>query len=322
MRYIALTIFSLLLAVALSVAAPSAAQGWPDDFDDPPPLNWDRQGRLTVLLLGIDRRPSDDAPPGMARTDVIIVASLYPAQGTLSLLHVPRDLFMPLNISDPRSDMVRVNALMRHGEQAQPGYGIYWLIDTVADNLQIGIDRYVLVDFEAFITLIDALGGLEITTGYPIYDAEFPDMNYGYDPFVLPAGDHVLSGYDALRFARTRRQDNDYVRGARQMQVIEAIHAQLTRSGALPNLLRATPDLFRSLRDNVQTDIALADIAQIAYTAVLIPPENIITGTLSREYTMSTFTRDGQRVNTPHPNLIPALMSDIFGADYWLSTAQ
>lgn len=320
MRYIALTIFSLIMMAALSVPA-SSAQEWPDGIDDAPALNWDGTSRLTIALLGIDRRPADDAPRGMARADVIIIASLYPEQATLSLMHVPRDLFMPLNPTDPLSEMVRVNTLMRHGEQLQPGYGVDWLVGTLADNLQIAIDRYVLVDFEAFIALIDALGGLEISTGYPIYDPEFPDMNYGYDPFVLPAGDHVLSGYDALRFARTRRQDNDYVRGARQMQVLESIHAQLTRTNALPRLLRATPDLLRSLRDNVQTDIALADIAQIAYTAVLIPPENIITGTLSREYTMSTFTRNGQRVNTPHPNLIPALMSDIFGADYWMSSS-
>ncbi len=274
-------------------------------------LVWDGQSRLTALILGLDRRPAEGNRI-LTRTDVIIIASIYPAQGTISLLHVPRDVFM--NIPDT-SDFVQVNTLLQDGERIMEGYGPYWVADVLQYNLGIYIDRYLMVDFNAFINIVDAMGGITITTGYPISDTSFPDMNYGYDPFILPAGTHQMNGYNALRFARTRHQDNDYVRGERQIQVLEAVIQRLQEPGVLPRLALEGPNLLRTLNRNVYTDILLEDALTLARYAILIPPENILSSTLEREYTMDTIV-DRRRVVVPNPNSVHRLMLTVFGPDY------
>jgi LCP family protein required for cell wall assembly len=294
-------------------SAPSQAQS-DDDLQDSfglRDLAWDGQSRLTAVILGLDRRPAE-GDSILTRTDVIIVASIYPAQGTISLLHIPRDVYM--NIPNT-SDFIQVNTLLQDGDAMMEGYGPYWVADVLQYNLGIYIDRYVMVDFEAFITIVDALGGISITTGYPISDTSFPDMNYGYDPFVLPAGTHQLNGYNALRFARTRHQDNDYVRGSRQIQVLEAILDRLQEPGILPRLIVESPNLLRSVNQNVYTDIWLEDAFTLARYAILIPRENVLSSTLEREYTMDTIV-NGRRVVIPNPSSVHRLMLTVFGADY------
>ena len=68
-------------------------------------------------------------------------------------------------------------------------YGPRLLQQTVSWNLGMRIHNYVLIDFQAVIDIVDHLGGIEVTIDYTINDQRYPDMNYGYDPFYLPAGD-------------------------------------------------------------------------------------------------------------------------------------
>jgi LCP family protein required for cell wall assembly len=275
-------------------------------------LGWDGESRLTAIILGLDRRPSEGQ--ALTRTDTIIVASIYPAEERISLFHIPRDTY--LKLPDVRNtgtvEYIQANTVLMRGESMQEDYGPYWVADVVACNFGIYVDRYVLLDFEAFIELIDAMGGLEITTLFPISDRTFPDMNYRYDPFYLSAGEHLLSGYDALRYARTRHQDNDLVRGDRQIEVLEAIYDQIKRPETFNRLLQQAPDLLRSLRNHVETDIMLKDVPQILQQALLIPRENITSNTLESAYTMQTI-QAGRNVVIPNPQTITQLMQEVFG---------
>jgi LCP family protein required for cell wall assembly len=85
-------------------------------------------------------------------------------------------------------------------------------VDTIQYNLGVRVDYYVLVEFDAFITLVDEIGGIDINVPYEIYDPEYPDMNYGYDPLYIPAGFQHMDGELALKYARTRHGDNDFER--------------------------------------------------------------------------------------------------------------
>ena len=96
-------------------------------------------------------------------------------------------------------------------------------MQTVQYNLGIPVTHYVVVSFEAVIGLINAMDGIDVDVPVAIDDPEYPDMNYGFDPLVIPAGLQHMDGMLALKYARTRHQGTDYDRANRQQQVLLAI---------------------------------------------------------------------------------------------------
>jgi LCP family protein required for cell wall assembly len=310
-RIITTLIILCCLLPVLSVNAQSSPDDPIQDSFGLRELGWDGESRLTAVILGLDRRPSEGS--ALTRTDTIIIVSIYPAEEQITLFHIPRDTFLKLPVQGRTSgEYAQANTVLMQGEEMQENYGPYWVGDVVACNFGVYVDRYVLLDFEAFIDLIDAMGGLEITTLFPISDSTFPDMNYRYDPFYLSAGEHVLNGYNALRYARTRHQDNDLVRGDRQIEVLEAIFDQIQQPDVLARLMTQAPDLLRSLRRHVETDIMLEDMPQIIQVALTIPRENIVSNTLESAYTIRTI-QDGRNIVVPNPQNIHELMIELFG---------
>lgn len=297
----------LLSLLALLLVMPAQAQD-----DAPAAPTWDGQSRFTVLVMGIDRRPGDGETL-LVRTDAMILVSIDPLSQSVGMLHIPRDVHM----APPQSEnYVRINTLFQDGETLQEGYGPYWVMDTFEYNLGLYVDRYVMFDFDAFIALIDAIGGIEITIDYSIRDDAFPDMDYGYDPFVLAPGTHQLNGYEALQFARTRHQDGDEMRGLRQLQVIDAVRERISDPLVFRDLLANADSLLDSLQNDVYTDLSFDEMVLLARYALLVPPENIISATMDDSYTQRIYNSLGQRVRIPDSSTIVELLSRVFGADY------
>lgn len=272
---------------------------------------WDGQSRFTVLFLGMDRRPGARDTLS-TRTDAIMLVSFDPKSASIGILHIPRDLhFAALDIEP----LLRVNTLMLRGNEIQEGTGPYYAMDTVQYNLGMYIDAYVAFDFEAYISLIDAIGGVEITTNYDISDPTYPDMNYGYDPFYLRAGTHILDGRTALKFARTRHGDNDYLRGIRQMEVVKAIGLRATDPTVLPTLIIKAPELLASVEKNVYTDLTLAEGVPLLLFAAGVPLENIHTGSINQEYIEFAF-QEGASIAIPNRTKLSELMIETFGENY------
>ncbi len=297
-------IFSICLLVLLLplMAAPAAAQA-----------RWDGESRFTILVMGVDRRPNA-RDNFNTRVDAILVLSVDPATNSIGVLHIPRDLHLAALDAET---LIRANTLMIRGEMVQEGYGPFYMMDTVGYNLGIFIDGFIAFDFEAFIALVDALGGVEVTINYPIIDPEYPDMNSGFDPFYLNPGTHLLDGRTALKFARTRHGDNDYLRGQRQMQVLTALGLKATDGSVLPDLIAQAPQLMESLKGHVYTDLTVEDLVPLGLFAARVPVESVKTGSLSGRY-MATIQVDGtfERVNTPDRDVLEELMRETFGADY------
>lgn len=152
-----------------------------------PAPRWAEERRFSILIAGLDRRP---AQVGLdVRTDAIMVMSFEPVTESIGILHIPRDLFLALPPQyGPPNTLIRANTLLLRGESFQEDMGPYYVMDTIQFNLGIYLDAYILFDFEAFTSIVDAIGGVEIETLYDIADPLYPSMNYGYDPFYLPAG--------------------------------------------------------------------------------------------------------------------------------------
>ncbi|MCB9452102.1 MAG: LCP family protein [Anaerolineaceae bacterium] len=272
---------------------------------------WDGNSRFTILMVGIDRRPGET---GLAyRTDTMLLVSIDPVTNSLGILSIPRDLYVEV---PGYAELQRVNSPMVLGELQRPGYGPQLMMQTVQYNLGMRIHDYVVVDFRAFIALVDAVGGVDVETTYNISDPIYPDMNYGYDPFYLPAGQHHLDGATALKFARTRHGSSDFQRAQRQQQVLFAIRDRVLNLQILPQLIIQAPSLWNQLSQNINTGLSVDQLIHLALYLKDIPVENIHTGVIDQSYTIGYTTSVGASVLVPDRARIGPLMVDVFGANY------
>lgn len=239
--------------------------------------------RLNILLLGIDRRPKE---PGPFRTDTMILLSFDLTNKTASMLSLPRDLWVTI----PGYWEDRINTAHVIGDaRGYPGGGIALAKKTVQHNLGVPVHRAVRIDFQGFVKLIDAIGGVTIDVPSRVYDARYPDNNYGYMVVDIPAGVQQMDGERALQYARSRHGSSDYDRMARQQQVILAARDKIL---SLHFNLAKIPEMLSLLGDSIYTDLPLSDILVLADMAMEIKAENIrhavIDATMTRTVTLNS----------------------------------
>ena len=272
---------------------------------------WNGVSRFTVLVMGLDRRPGET---GLAyRTDTMMLVSVDPTNHSIGILSIPRDLYVEV---PGYNQLQRVNTPMVLGELQQPDYGPQLAMQTVQYNLGIRVHDYVAVDFQAFVNFIDAIGGIEMDVPYSISDPLYPDMNYGYDPFYIRAGRQTLDGSTALKFARTRHGDNDFLRAQRQQLVMYAVRDRLLNSESLPQLIVQSPSLWAALQGKIYTGLTLEQVIQLGLYIRDIPAENIRTGVINEAYTVDFTTPQGAQVLVPDRTRLGTLMIETFGQTY------
>jgi LCP family protein required for cell wall assembly len=245
--------------------------------------------RTNILVMGIDRRPGESF---ISRTDSMMLISVDPEDEKASILSIPRDLLVMI----PGYGRDRVNTAYVYGSTGNnPAGGAALAMRTVEYNLGIYIDHYVLVDFSAVTKGIDTLGGIEVYVPVEINDPTFPDMNYGYDPFYIPAGSQHMNGQTALKYARTRHVDNDFGRAARQQQVLLAARDKALGLG-MASLLARAPDLYKRVEQGMRTDLSLEQLVALSRTASGITSENIRNEVLDGNYVSPFITDQGAQV--------------------------
>lgn len=302
-------LLTALMALYLVLLVPISAAQTPT-LARPQP-QWDGKSRFTILVMGLDRRPAEGDSLSF-RSDTLMLVSLDPQTQHLGILSIPRDIHVSLG-SD--AGLVRVNTLLLRGENVEEGYGPYMAMDVLQANLGLFIDAYIVFDFSAFITFIDAIGGVDVTTDYTINDPTYPGMNYDYDPFYLPRGSHTLDGETALMFARTRHGDNDYVRGQRQLQVVNAIRTRLEDRAVLAGLVARSPMLYSELTSNVSSNMGPEQVVYLGLSMMTLDRDDIHSGAINEQYSTQYF--DGSRsVRVPDWSQLGTLLTDVFGPDY------
>jgi polyisoprenyl-teichoic acid--peptidoglycan teichoic acid transferase len=272
---------------------------------------WDGNSRFTMLAMGLDRRTGET---GLGfRTDTMMLVSIDPVTDSIGVLSIPRDLFVEM---PGYASLQRVNSAMIFGELDQPGYGPRLAMQTVQYNLGMRVNDYLAVDFRTVITVVDAIGGVEIDVPYNIADYQMPDLNFGYDPLILQAGPQLMNGYTALRYARTRHGDSDFERARRQQQVIFAIRDRILNLNMLPQMIVNAPGMLSNLQDNIYTGLSLDQMIQLALYVKDVPPENIRTGVIDGRYIMPYITPEGASVLIPNRSMLGLLMVEVFGENY------
>ncbi len=272
---------------------------------------WDGQTRFTVLMVGLDRRPGET---GLAyRTDSMMLVSIDPINKTLGVLSIPRDLYVAIpGYSEPQ----RVNTPMVLGELQRPGYGPELLMQTVQYNLGIRVHDYVAIDFNTFISIIDAIGGVDIDVPYAISDTSYPDMNYGYDPFYIKAGLQHLDGKTALKYARTRHGDSDFNRAERQQAVLYAVRDRVLSLDMMPQLIAQSPTIWNAISSGVSTGLTFDQMIQLVWYLKDVEKDKINTGVIDNAYTVPYMTAGGAAVLVPDRARLGDLMVEVFGSNY------
>ncbi|MEX0710440.1 MAG: LCP family protein [Chloroflexota bacterium] len=252
----------------------------PTPIPTPEPV-WSDNGRLDLLLIG------GDAGPGRfsLRTDTMILLSVEVSTGRAAMFGIPRNLTnVPLPEGPDRQFDCHcypdfLNGLFVHA-MANPEFfpgaeedrGYMAVQNAIAKLTGLQIDGQVVVTLEGFIRLVDALGGLEMTTRDSVYDARYPDpFSTGTVVIFIPRGHQVFDGWHALAYARSRHQDNDYNRMNRQQEVLRALRAQLNPCTIIPRI----PDLLDIARDSLWTNIPIERLPDLFEIGARVEPGSI-----------------------------------------------
>lgn len=283
--------------------APEAGSGFSPDSLQP----WSGKERVTILFLGIDLRCEEEGP---THTDTMMVLTMDPVGLSAAALSLPRDLWVEI----PGFGVSKINQAYFNGEAYDyPGGGAALAVETVEATLGVPIDYYATVNFEAFVEVVDLIGGITVEAPEAIEDPTYPDNCYGYDPFYLSAGEHQLDGEEALKYARTRATaGGDVDRATRQQQVVMAVRDKVLRLNMAPRLLIQAPQLWQSFQANVHTNLKLEEALQLALLAQDIPRESIRLEVIDYKYVYNEMTPDGQSVLVPKRESIRALRDELF----------
>jgi LCP family protein required for cell wall assembly len=212
--------------------------------------------RESVLIMGSDARPDELASGQVGRTDTLLLLFADRATPKLAMVGVPRDLWVPI----PGYGEERINAAfeMGGGDTAK---------QTVSDVLGQRVDRYLVIGLQGVRDIVDAVGGIDITVPQAIHDDAYPTDDYGIITIDIPAGPQHMDGETALRYARTRHQDSDFGRIARQQQVLGAVRNAMLNPINWPRV----PIVVSTTLSAIKTDLEPFDVVAIG-AAVLRDP--------------------------------------------------
>lgn len=254
-------------------------------------IKGESDGRINILLLGM---LGANHPGGGLNTDTIMVASIEPKANKISLISIPRDLW----VTDPGKDTKsKLNAVYVYGEEKGPGQGIADMENMVGEITGLPIHYTVIGSTSGFAKLVDTLGGVEVDLSKPFDEsAQFDDVQVcdsdtytvptgdfqqkkkkgkivaqyplcknknpecGGD-FKLPAGKNILSGQQSLCFVRSRKLTSDFERAKRQQLVLEQLKQKMTQLGL--GDFGKVDSILNNLGDSVRTDMQLWEMRRL-----------------------------------------------------------
>jgi LCP family protein required for cell wall assembly len=198
----------------------------------------------TVLVIGTDQRPAGSKEPGAfaggIRSDTLMLWRI--GGGVSRRLSIPRDTVASI----PGFGTNKINAAYAFGGPALT-------LKTVEQFTGIKINHVIIVNLANFPKFIDAIGGIDVTTGRICSTISGGVKNGGFSLFLRP-GTHHLSGVQALTLARTRENtcnltSNDLTRAGYQQKILNGIKSQLISPGTffrLPWASWSAPQAVRS----------------------------------------------------------------------------
>jgi LCP family protein required for cell wall assembly len=254
--------------------------------------------RESILILGSDARPDEIKRGVVGRTDTLLLFVADRTTPRVAMVSVPRDLWVAI----PGHGEERINAAFELG-------GGQAAKQTVSNVLGQRIDRFAVVGLQGVRDVVDAAGGVDITVAQAIHDDSYPTDDYGYQTVDIPAGRQHMDGDTALKYARTRHQDSDFGRIARQQQVLAAVRTAMLNPLNWPRL----PAVVAAVSQSIKSDVTPLDAIAIG-AAILRDPGDpdrlVIDTTLVTPIT----GEDGAYLLEPKADLKPAVARFLGGS--------
>jgi LCP family protein required for cell wall assembly len=206
-----------------------------------------------VLLVGIDSR-EDAYRYGLA--DIIRLVRIDFVEMTVNMIPLPRDLIV--EVPDGRFDVedpFKINQTYLFGTPGMfhysgTGTGANALAEAIQYNFGITVDHYGVVNFETFVAIIDAVGGVEVDLPGPVTDKNLGDF---------PAGPQTLNGERALALARIRSGYSDSFRIHNQTLILKALINKMTN----PGMILKVPDLMDQFSGAFLTDLSIEQLTSL-----------------------------------------------------------
>jgi LCP family protein required for cell wall assembly len=250
----------------------------PTPTPEPPPT------ALNILLVGSDSRVNARAAAAAGansdqRSDVLVFVHLPADRQNVYGISLMRDLWVDI----PGYGAAKINAGLELG-------GLPLQTQTVAALLGQRIDHTVMLDFEGFAALADALGGIDV-------DVKLPFSSTVDTPYYFPPGVNHLNGPQALSFVRERHafRDGDYQRVRNQQTFLKAALAKLASEGGLTDR-DTVRNLVRTVLPHITLDagFGLEALENLVYSLRSTPPGRGVFFTLPTAGTGTS--RDGQSI--------------------------
>ncbi len=264
--------------------------------------DWQGTDPINILLLGIDKR--DDEPIDGTRSDTMILASIDPVAKSAALVSLPRDMWVNIPGCTARAGCVggmqRINVAHAVG-------GPDLAVQTVTADFGVPIQYYARVDFRGFQQMVDAVGGVVIDVDWPVKDDEYPTADYGYQRIYFGPGPQLMSGEQALEYARSRHGTSDFARAGRQQKVIVGVRNRVLQL----DMLSHAPELLGIVQKSVSTDLQPVQMLALAKLVSQIDRDRITNLVIDANYVRPFVGSDGADLLDPN---FPAIRHAIANA--------
>lgn len=248
----------------------------PGDVVAPPRVEVRPDEPFNILILGTDAGLLEDGRRGARRSDTMMLASYDPLTGGLSILSIPRDTYVeiPLDRLDEQLHRyIRENPTKITHAHAFGGPAVS--MAAVSHLLNVPVHRYVRVNLEAFVNIVDLMGGVYICVPKPMhYEDPYQNLYIHLQP-----GCRVLNGNEAMQYARYR-QDSDLARIARQQEIIRALVQRGLDLGIIPRLGQIVDEIVRQVDTNLSESELVHLVAVAGRMAAGFSPDEIVMNTI------------------------------------------
>ena len=201
---------------------------------------------LTILLMGVDTGSGSRSDTWQGNSDSMLLLSVNPQTKKTVMMSLERDILTQIDEKGETTE-AKLNAAYAYG-------GAELAIATIEKLMNIHIDRYVMINMQGLVQLVDKVGGITVTNPFD-FDISIEENEPEYTA-KIPPGRQEINGDQALVYARMRYQDpeGDYGRQKRQREVIKKVVEKILSLDGLSHY----QGIIEAISDNMQTNISLS----------------------------------------------------------------
>jgi LCP family protein required for cell wall assembly len=291
------------------------------------------KGAMNILMLGLDTRQSWAAQGKESRSDTIIILHIAATHDQAYMISIPRDLIAHIPADATigfKGSTEKINAAYMYGSMNGRGWtgGAKLATKTVHELTGITFDGVVVIDFDGFKGILNAMGGVYMCVDKDMWSSHFiVDKNgkvqyaEGADPTSPPKnalwfrkGCRQMAPWEALEYSRLRHSANgDYDRQRHQQQLLRAMAKKATSAGILTSPAKLA-DILGAAGSSLKMDTHGVPVQDFVFGMKNLAGTDLVALKTNGGTFATTSDGKGERVNQATKDLFQAARSDQLGA--------